>query len=579
MRRTLLIFTLFALFLIFGFSATALAFVEISPFHPGQMFFPVQNSLDHVLVIFYLDHTSKSNYEMDILEKRISDLNNAAGQSEEISGINSVLVELDHVLNHFQKIPPEAEASLRKRFVDILISIQDQIPHYTYSAGANPKEFGAFQAKIAGLKFLAMDVSNSLTTLYAINSQSNPAMEQANNPSTSRTAQPGLSDSRMIPFLPGSAGASHAFFPLTGKHAALSCQSCHTSVTYAGTPNQCATCHSDVIPENHYEAECSLCHTTGGWIPANFDHSVVNTSNCQSCHSVDKPANHFDGQCSSCHNSNAWKPATFNHAAVGATNCVNCHSSDKPANHFDGQCSSCHSTNAWKPATFNHAAVGATNCVNCHTSDKPANHFDGQCSSCHTTNAWKPAIFNHAAVGAVDCQSCHSSDRPANHYSGQCSSCHTTSGWRPATFNHSSANTDCQSCHSGDRPANHYSGQCSSCHTTSGWRPATFNHSSAYTDCQSCHSGDRPANHFSGQCSSCHTTSGWRPATFSHSFPLNHGGANGVCAQCHPSGGSDWTCFNCHNENELTQKHQEEGIPDYVIRCMECHADGRKHDD
>ena len=47
MRKTLLIVTLFALFLMFGFSATALAFVEISPFHAGQTFFPVQNSLDH----------------------------------------------------------------------------------------------------------------------------------------------------------------------------------------------------------------------------------------------------------------------------------------------------------------------------------------------------------------------------------------------------------------------------------------------------------------------------------------------------------------------------------------------------
>ena len=84
MRRTLLIVTLFALFLMFGFSATALAFVEISPFHAGQTFFPVQNSLDHALEIFYLDPTSKSNYEMDLLEKRISDLQNVAGQPEEI---------------------------------------------------------------------------------------------------------------------------------------------------------------------------------------------------------------------------------------------------------------------------------------------------------------------------------------------------------------------------------------------------------------------------------------------------------------------------------------------------------------
>src|SRR5574340_15581 len=81
------------------------------------------------------------------------------------------------------------------------------------------------------------------------------------------------------------------------------------------------------------------------------------------------------------------------------------------------------------------------------------------------------------------------------------------------------------------------------------------------------------------QPSTCHSTSGWRPASFSHTFPPDHGGANGVCAECHTSGDNNWTCFTCHNEYEMTKKHNEEGIADYVVRCMDCNGDGRKHDD
>jgi hypothetical protein len=355
-------------------------------------------------------------------------------------------------------------------------------------------------------------------------------------------------------------------------HWAGQCSTCHS--TTAWTPatfshvgqTDCVACHTVDRPVNHFTGQCSTCHSTTAWKPATFSH--VGQTDCVACHTVDKPVNHFTGQCSTCHSTTAWKPATFSH--VGLADCAACHTKDKPVNHYAGQCSNCHNTTAYLPATFNH--TGFADCAACHNVDKPANHFAGQCSSCHSTAAWTPASFDH--TGQTDCAACHTANKPANHFAGQCSTCHSTNAWTPASFNHT-GQTDCLACHTVNKPANHYGGQCSACHNTSAWTPASFNHT-GFTDCQGCHA--RPQNHFQGQCSDCHNTNSWEGATFNHSFPLNHGDANGNCASCHPSGGSDWTCYGCHNEGAMINKHNEEGISNIGGRCMECHANGEEND-
>lgn len=499
MRKILLVITLIVMFVLSGSSAMLIAFAEYAPFHPESKLFNFQNTIEHALLFFYPDSISKSWYELKILEKRANDLESVRGLPEEVQRINAVWIELDHVLRQFQSNGSEEDQNLRLRMVKILNKINEELKLFSYFAKQHPSDFSQFQERIIRLRNLVLDPANSLSKLIDLNQT-----QQVNNVKVSslNPSQPILTkqiEPHKVPFLPGSAGAEHKFFLLTGKHAELTCEGCHSGLTYAGLPDQCIDCHLSVLPVKHYKGICTLCHTTEGWIPANFDHSLSIAADCVSCHLVNKPVNHYSGQCSACHSSKAWLPASFNHAVAGATDCVSCHANKKPANHFSGQCSACHSTNAWKPASFDHAVAGATDCQGCHSGNKPANHFSGQCSACHSTNAWRPASFNHAAAGA--------------------------------------------------------------------------------TDCQGCHSGNKPANHFAGQCSSCHSTSSWKGASFSHSFPMNHGKANGECAQCHPSGGSSWTCFNCHNESEMNKKHQEKGIPDYVSRCMECHGDGNKNDD
>jgi hypothetical protein len=258
--------------------------------------------------------------------------------------------------------------------------------------------------------------------------------------------------------------------------------------------------------------------------------------------------------------------------------CIQCHLDKRPEGHYEFDCFSCHTPQAWDQVIFNHTLVDVTDCTSCHLVNRPLNHYTGQCSACHQTADWLPAEFDHAVAGATDCQSCHTVIRPAKHYVGQCSACHNTPAWLPAHFNHKAAGAnDCQSCHNKNRPANHFSGQCSSCHRTIAWIPATFNHS-GNADCQSCHKP--PANHWPGNCSNCHSPSGWgKISVQGHSFPMNHGNADGECADCHSSNSPSVNCYKCHNQAKMEQKHGEEGIFNIAGRCLSCHPNGEEKDD
>ena len=101
-RKTLIVITLIILFVMSGTSAVVLALVEIAPVYPEEKLFPIQDKLEHALLIFYPDTTSKSWYELKILDKRVKDLEKTEDLSEEVARINSVWVEVDHVLKQFQ---------------------------------------------------------------------------------------------------------------------------------------------------------------------------------------------------------------------------------------------------------------------------------------------------------------------------------------------------------------------------------------------------------------------------------------------------------------------------------------------
>lgn len=95
-----------------------------------------------------------------------------------------------------------------------------------------------------------------------------------------------------VPTTWGAGGFTHAFFPLTGGHAALDCTRCHTGGTFGGTSSACLDCHQDdyARAQNHsgFPRTCQNCHTTSTWKGATFNHTFPITGphrvDCGVCH-------------------------------------------------------------------------------------------------------------------------------------------------------------------------------------------------------------------------------------------------------------------------------------------------------
>ena len=421
-------------------------------------------------------------------------------------------------------------------------------------------------------------------------------------------------------------------FPLTGSHVSVSCNQCHMNGQFAGTPTDCASCHSkDYQGTNsppHAAAgiptTCATCHNTTSWANATFDHSSTG---------FPLTGAHTPLQCSQCHLNNNY--------SITDTTCVSCHLKDFQGttnpNHaqagFPQTCENCHSTTSWSGSSFNHNNTGFpltgahtsvqcaqchvnnnynltdTSCVSCHLKDFQGttnpNHvaagFPQTCQTCHTTTSWN-ATFNHSTTGFP---------LTGAHTPLQCSQCHING-------NYSITDTSCASCHLKDYQTasnpNHiqagFPQTCQSCHTTTNWT-ASFDHSStgfALTGahvplqcaqchvngnyslttgaCSSCHLKDFQTatnpNHvqagFPQTCDSCHSTTSWSGATFDHSstgFPLTGAHTPLQCSQCHVNNNYNLTstaCSSCHltDFNGTTNpNHVTAGFPQ---QCELCHS-------
>jgi nitrate/TMAO reductase-like tetraheme cytochrome c subunit len=101
------------------------------------------------------------------------------------------------------------------------------------------------------------------------------------------------------------AGFAHPF-ALNGRHATLKCASCHktlgTGKAAAALPTKCVGCHGD---KHKGLTDCTRCHKTSGWTPANFTHPGVSGMNwrgmaCSDCH----PNGYASHTCTKCHGGN-----------------------------------------------------------------------------------------------------------------------------------------------------------------------------------------------------------------------------------------------------------------------------------
>ena len=431
------------------------------------------------------------------------------------------------------------------------------------------------------------------------------------------------------------AGASYAHtprFPLTGGHAAASCQSCHGDGVYAGKSTRCESCHdadynATTDPPHRQAAfpnDCTLCHTIVGWRPSSFDHGRSQ---------FPLTGAHVGLSCSQCHSNGVYdgKP----------TDCVSCHRDDfdrtttpaHPAAGFSTTCTQCHTTATWAGASYAHTARFPLT----------GGHAGASCQACHGDGIY--------AGKSTRCESCHGADYNATTdpphrqaaFPNDCTLCHTIVGWRPSSFDHGRSQFPLTGAHVGL--------SCSQCHSDGVYDGKP-------TDCVSCHRDDyqrttdpgargggllddlhavphdgdlgrrelpahaalpadrrsrvpllpglprrrglRREEHavrelprrdynattdpphrqaaFPNDCTLCHTIVGWRPSSFDHGrsqFPLTGAHLGLSCSQCHSDGvydGKPTDCVSCHRDDYQRTTDPAHAAAGFSTTCTQCHT-------
>jgi hypothetical protein len=357
-------------------------------------------------------------------------------------------------------------------------------------------------------------------------------------------------------------------FPLVGAHTSVDCADCHTTGYTQQLPSDCWSCHESnykaVEDPNHvsnnFDHDCTTCHSSTAWSPANFDHANTSFTLVGAHTSVD---------CADCH--------TTGYTQQLPTDCWSCHESNYKAvedpnhvsNNFDHDCTTCHSSTVWSPANFDHASTSFP-LVGAHTSV--------DCADCHTTG--------YTQQLPSDCWSCHESNYKAvndpnhvsNNFDHDCTTCHSSSAWTPATFDHATTDFPLTGAHS--------TADCASCHST-GYQNTPL-------ECWSCHESvynqTTDPNHkganFPTTCENCHTTTAWTPADWDHDkqyFPIysgKHKDEWNACADCHinTNNYAQFECITCHehnNKSEVDNDHKDVSGYSYDSQaCFTCHPTG-----
>jgi hypothetical protein len=394
-------------------------------------------------------------------------------------------------------------------------------------------------------------------------------------------------------------------FPLTGLHADVHCDRCHTVREQLATgpggsvdsafmdfragrtsrASGCAGCH----PSPHHEASmagrCERCHSAAGWFAMadsvrHFDHTAVG---------FPLRGAHATARCESCHLSRATSTLSARVALVRANllrplrgqrmvfdRCDACHEDPHEgqlaASPAPRDCSACHTETRFSPTAFAleahdssrfplTGAHRATPCAGCHPLIAGAAAGSGQikfrfadetCAACHRDPHGGQFAGRHVP-GARPAAPAEASARTA------CTPCHDTEAWRPAAFDHDSTRYPLRGAHRALA--------CSRCHRpAAAGRPVRFAGLGTTCDAAGCHvdpHGGQFADRARGSaCTSCHTEAAWASLVFDHQrdtdYPLDGAHRNLKCVAC----------------------HRPEGQPPLVRyrplphRCEDCHAGG-----
>jgi hypothetical protein len=376
-------------------------------------------------------------------------------------------------------------------------------------------------------------------------------------------------------------------FPLTGMHAQVACEKCHTSGGTQGAAKltglafgSCKDCHQDPH-RGSFAQTCDTCHTTGGWktvrMPASFDHSKTK---------FPLAGKHISVACAQCHAGGDFKKP------VAHAQCVDCHKPDPHQGQFREraggvECASCHTVESFKTTTYG---------VKEHAASKYpllGKHAQVECAQCHKP-AGAATKFNITFARCLDCHMDeHRGQFAAAPRQNRCEDCHAVQGFRPAKFTLAQHQTLRFALDGA-----HVAIPCMDCHRTAviaGGSTAQFHF--ADQTCTACHmdphdgqfrtemSRVRADGKVAG-CQACHTTQTWRnPSGFDHSkteFPLTGAHRSVGCAECHTakatSGGTTGkasafasapkNCDGCHQDPHGDQFAGAGG----KTTCASCHA-------
>lgn len=328
-------------------------------------------------------------------------------------------------------------------------------------------------------------------------------------------------------------------WPLTGKHAPVTCEKCHTTrqpdpqkpgATFrlfrvvAG--KDCVSCHQDTH-KGRLGTNCASCHNTGGWREAiragsgkGFDHSRTAyplqgrhaSVSCEKCHAPGQPLRVKHDRCTDCHkDAHAGLPARTAEA---------------------GRCERCHDVNGFRPARFgpdDHAKTAYP---------LAGAHLAVACDACHKPTGTR-GVAIPLRLGASRCTDCHRDPHEGQvaRYlaKGGCEACHTVDSWRQVKFDHAQTRYPLAGSHA--RVA------CAKCHRVpaQAGAEAKLKLSGLATTCEGCHR-DPHQGQFAragkpASCERCHTTDTVKATRFDHArdsaYALDGAHIRLACSACH----------------------------------------------
>jgi hypothetical protein len=379
---------------------------------------------------------------------------------------------------------------------------------------------------------------------------------------------------------------SRTRYPLTGLHAQVACQKCHTpgpdnKPRYTGIPfSKCSDCHADPH-RGSFAQGCQSCHNTAGWkkvstvaVNERFDHSKTK---------YPLLGKHATVECALCHAGGDFKkPLAFQ-------KCMDCHQPDPHNGQFAKrpggvECASCHNVNGFKPSEFtvkDHAATAYP---------LEGGHAKLQCAQCHIPKG-KDTLFKMKFQHCTDCHSDQHAEQFAKApYFNDCARCHNLQGYKPSTFTLARHKETHFALTGG-----HVAVACGDCHKEYPDfkpKPAVLYHWSGLA-CTTCHE-DPHKGQFNDRmrqaradgtpisCEACHGTKSWKELSrFDHStttFPLVGAHRATACADCHkpPNQETRLTkvdfkaapakCEECHEDI-----HGQQFAKNQVTTCADCH--------